>query len=94
MNLGKDKSKVRHLIDNKKEWNAGIRPKYMQKLSREKASMIFKARTRMIDVKNNFRNKSGKGLIQSNTLFDSLLMKFHYSIVAKALDGQRYPCSA
>ena len=29
----------------------------MEDLSREKASIIFKARTRMIDIKNNFRNK-------------------------------------
>ena len=52
-----DKSKVRHLLEGKIDWNAGIRPKYMNELSRERASTIFKARTRMIDVKNNFRNK-------------------------------------
>ena len=54
---GLEKSKVRHLVENKTEWNAGVRPKYMQELSRESASIIFKARTRMIDIKNNFRNK-------------------------------------
>ena len=52
-----DKSKVRHLLEGKTEWEAGVRPKYMNELSREKASIIFKARTRMIDIKNNFRNK-------------------------------------
>ena len=29
----------------------------MSKLSRKKASIIFKARTRMLDIKDNFRNK-------------------------------------
>ena len=51
------KIKNRHLVENKIEWNVGNRPKYMQEMSRENASTIFKARTRMIDIKNNFRNK-------------------------------------
>ena len=57
LNDSKDKSKVKHLLEGKLEWKAGTRPKYMEELSRENASTIFKARTRMIEVKNNFRNK-------------------------------------
>ena len=56
-NCKSDKSKVRHLLEGRPEWKTGVRPKYMEDLSREKASTIFKARTRMIDIKNNFRNK-------------------------------------
>ena len=52
-----DKSKVKFLTDNITEWKAGIRPQYMKHLSRNNVSIIFKARTRMLDVKNNFRNK-------------------------------------
>ena len=33
-----------------------MKEKYMSKLSRSKASAIFKLRTRMIHLKNNFRN--------------------------------------
>ena len=37
--------------------NTKERPAYMNKLNRKEASAIFKARTRMLDIKNNFRNK-------------------------------------
>ena len=55
-NLGRDKSKVKHLISNRK-WNAGERPKYINKMTRTEASLIFKTRTRMLEVKNNYKNK-------------------------------------
>ncbi len=50
------KTKTQYIIDNK-TWKAGHRPAYMNTLTRHEVSTIFKARTRMIDVKNNFRGK-------------------------------------
>ena len=54
---GEDKSKVKHLIEGKGEWKPNRRQKYMSRLTRMEVSVIFKARTRMLDVKDNFRNK-------------------------------------
>ena len=55
---GQSKSKVQFLINGKgDQWEAGKTPQYMNELTRESVSIIFKTRTRMIDVKNNFRNK-------------------------------------
>ena len=52
------KSKINHLITgHQNEWKAGIRQPYMNQLNRFQASSIFKARTRMLDIKNNFRGK-------------------------------------
>ena len=50
------KTKIQFLRENT-NWKAGERPKYMKELKRMEASTIFKARTRMLDVKNNFRGK-------------------------------------
>ena len=41
----------------KTNWKTGERPKYKKELKRIEASPIFKARTTMLDVKNNFRGK-------------------------------------
>ncbi len=54
---GNDKSKVKHLKDGTQDWEPGKRKAYLNKLTRKQASMIFKTRTRMIEAKNNFRNK-------------------------------------
>ena len=51
------KSKVKFLLTNIKDRKIGNRPLYMQILNRYQVSTIFKARTRMLDVKNNFRGK-------------------------------------
>ena len=54
----KNKSKVQHLLEGiKKNWETEKRANYMKKLTRPQASNIFKARSRMLPVKNNFRNK-------------------------------------
>ena len=55
-NQASEKSKVQHILNNK-TWKPGKRPNYMNKLTRNEVSTIFKARTRMLDIKNNFRNK-------------------------------------
>ena len=52
-----NKSKITHLLNGKYQWAAGKRSPYMEKLTRNECSTIFKARTRMIDVKHNFRGK-------------------------------------
>jgi hypothetical protein len=53
----KDKSKTQHLIEGIGTWTPGKRPSYMSNLNREQTSTIFKARTRMLPVKNNYRNQ-------------------------------------
>ena len=50
------KTKTQFLRENT-NWKTGERPKYMKELKRMEASTIFKARPRMLDVKNNFRGK-------------------------------------
>ena len=52
-----EKSKIRHLLEGRPEWKPGTKPAYMNKLNRRETSLIFKARTRMLDIKNNFRGK-------------------------------------
>ena len=53
---GKDKSKVQFLLNGKnEEWAVGERPKYLNHLTRNQASAVFKARTRMIRAKNNVK---------------------------------------
>ncbi len=54
---GKEKSKVQYILKGMKEWKPIDRVQYMSKLTRKQVSILFKARTRMLDVKNNFRNK-------------------------------------
>ena len=51
------KSKIEFLISNKERRGKGERSLYMMKMNRFDASIIFKARTRMLDIKNNFRGK-------------------------------------
>ena len=56
---GRDKSMVRHLIDAKdEEWSPGKPSQYIMEMTRKQASIIFKTKTRMLGVKNNFRNKT------------------------------------
>lgn len=50
------KTKTQYLLTNT-EWKAGQRPKYMKVLNRTEVSTIFKARTRMLDIKHNFKGK-------------------------------------
>ena len=56
-NESEKKSKIKFLLEGKGQWTAGKRSPYMDKLTRNECSTIFKARTRMIDVKHNFRGK-------------------------------------
>ena len=50
------KTKSQFLLDNK-TWTPGERPRYMKEMTRKDASTIFKARSRMLDMKNNFKGK-------------------------------------
>ncbi len=56
------KSKTKFLLNNKGPWQPGKCPKYMKTMTRNQASLIFKARTRMLDCKLNFKNKYGANL--------------------------------
>ena len=53
---GQNKSKVKYLLDRRGPWEPNKREKYMETLSRNECSTILKARTRMIKVKNNYKN--------------------------------------
>merc|ERR1712237_301381 len=46
-----NKSKMQYYFEGKKEWKIGNRAQYMSKLTRNQASTIFRARTRMLKVK-------------------------------------------
>ncbi len=45
-------SKVNFFLENKREWEVGRRAEYVGRLTRMEASTIFKARSRMLEVKN------------------------------------------
>ena len=51
-----NKTKTKYYLDNKKDPRPGSRAKYMDKCNRMDANIIFRARTRMLKVKANFRN--------------------------------------
>ena len=52
----KEKSKMTYFLGNKASWQPGKRAKYMSELTRKQTSLIFKARSRMIKVKGNYKN--------------------------------------
>ena len=52
----KDKSKMQYYLEGKKDWSIGNRASYLDKLPRNKASIIFIARTRMLKVRANYKN--------------------------------------
>ena len=54
---GKDKSKVQHLKNGQPQWEPGKMKEYIYKAPRQVASTIFQARTRMLKVKTNYKNK-------------------------------------
>ena len=56
---GATKSKTNFYLNNKEKVTAGKRAPYMDHLPRREVSAIFAARTRMLDVKANFKNKYG-----------------------------------
>ncbi len=51
-----NKTKTKYLTENR-NWEAAKRPEYINKLNRIEASIIFKTRTRMLDIKHNYRGK-------------------------------------
>ena len=56
-NSGKDKSKVKYYMSNTGDKKLGKRAQYLDKLTRQEASAIFNAQTRMLKVKANYKNK-------------------------------------
>ena len=51
------KSKTKYLLQHKKEWTPGVCPQYMKRMTRSQASIVFKARSRMLECKGNYKNK-------------------------------------
>ena len=55
---GAEKSKIKHLMNTRSnQWEPGKPANYIIQLTRQQASIIFKARTRMLPVKNNYKGK-------------------------------------
>ena len=54
-NEAKNKSKIQSLINKSKTWTPYEAREYMTKLTRTQTSLIFKARTRMLNIKDNMR---------------------------------------
>ena len=52
-----NKSKMQFYLEGKKTWKVNKRAEYMNALTRNQVSTIFKARTRMLDIKDNFKGK-------------------------------------
>ena len=52
---GETKSEVKYLLEGNQGWTPGQPKRYMLQLGRTQASTIFKARTRMLQVKNNYK---------------------------------------
>ena len=50
------KSKMVYFMEGKMNWQPGKRTGYMNELTRKQTSLIFKARTRMMKVKGNYKN--------------------------------------
>ena len=57
-----EKSKMKYFMDGKKDWEPMKPAEYTQKLPRNQVSTIFKARTRMLKVRSNYKkgNKEHK----------------------------------
>ena len=47
---------MEHFMEGKGEWKVEETAEYMNKLTRKQASTIFRARTRMMKVKGNYKN--------------------------------------
>ena len=47
---------MKYFNESKSEWKAGTRANYMDQLTRKQVSLIFKARTRMLKIKGNYKN--------------------------------------
>ena len=50
------KSKIEYYMEAKNNWQPEKRAQYMNELTRKQTSLIFKARTRMLKVKSNYKN--------------------------------------
>ena len=46
-----------YFLEGKKDWEITKRPEYMNKLNRKEVGTIFRARTRMLDIKENYPGK-------------------------------------
>ena len=51
------RSKMKYYLEGKKEWKIMNRPEYMNKLNRNQVGIIYRARTRMLDIKGNYTGK-------------------------------------
>lgn len=55
INASRNKSKMEYFQELKSDWHPRKRAKHMDNLTRKEASTIFKARTRMIKFKGNYK---------------------------------------
>ena len=81
-------------MEGKQTWAVGERAKYISKLTRNQASIIFKARTRMLKVKSNYKNgyKDLKCRIcgneeesQKHIMEDCVTLNTEYKVITKEM---------
>ena len=60
-----NKSKIKYIKHGKGDIKQKHRSPYLNKLNRRECSIIFKARTRMLDIKENFRGKYTNNLCRA-----------------------------
>ncbi len=62
--LVEGKTKMKRMLQNKQEWKARKCPEYMRCMTRHETSLIFKARTSMLDIKANYKKKLNQSTMQ------------------------------
>ena len=86
------KSKMKYYMDGKQTWKVGERAKYISKLTRNQVSTIFKARTRMLKIKSNYKNgyKDLKCRIcnneeesQKHVMEDCVILNAEFKVITK-----------
>lgn len=55
LNKAISKSKIQHLLQTNRQWNVEKTEPYLNQLTRNESSILFQARTRMLKIKNNYR---------------------------------------
>ena len=67
-NEAESRSKMIYYLEGKDNWKINDRPEYMNKMNRKQTGIIFRARTRMLDIKGNFPGKYQNNICRACTL--------------------------
>ena len=69
-NEAESRSKMIYYLEGKENWKINDRPEYMNKMNRKQTGIIFRARTRMLDIKGNFPGKYQNNICRACTLVE------------------------